>query len=324
MAGDTNHGVQECRHSVWIATLLLLCGTAFGCNEETIFPVEVRKTDVPSAEWLPHFDADRFGYQAPDGGIIIDAVFSDITGFCSGVVGVKHGGKWYLMSDEGELVIDKTFEEFGQFSDLQEECIAVVGQKVDGQLLYGYLRHTGEYLLEPSLDAKPHGFARGYGIIQDAGRRSYIDLDGNVQGDFHRASPFFEGLAGVQPDPATGWGFINEDFEVVIEPTFSEVGRFSGGLAPAKVDGLIGFIDRHGEWVIQPSFVSAYNFREGYAPVEAEDGWVLIDKEGERVTGVMPENALTEGMSRSRSGQVRQLIGPTDRWKILQQIRRDQ
>ncbi len=51
-----------------------------------------------------------------------------------------------------------------------------------------------------------------------------------------------------------GNGFIDKTGQIVVEPQFDWVGKFSEGLAAVIIEEHIGYIDRHGELVIKPQF----------------------------------------------------------------------
>lgn len=58
------------------------------------------------------------------------------------------------------------------------------------------------------------------------------------------------------------------------------IGPYSEGLAPFMNDGKWGFMDEDKNVVIKPTYVFAKFFSEGYAPVCTQSGWGTIDKNG--------------------------------------------
>ncbi len=68
-----------------------------------------------------------------------------------------------------------------------------------------------------------------------------------------------------------------------IEPSFSYIGLFSSGLAPAqKLEfGQYGYIDRKGRYVIAPQFSYADSFSDGVAVVETQGRYAYINTRGE-------------------------------------------
>src|SRR5881394_2007889 len=75
------------------------------------------------------------------------------------------------------------------------------------------------------------------------------------------------------------YGFIDHTGKIVIRPMFDEVGRFSEGLAAARVNGKFGYINELGNFVIKPQFTLAEEFSEGLARVESADKPSYTDKE---------------------------------------------
>jgi len=57
-----------------------------------------------------------------------------------------------------------------------------------------------------------------------------------------------------------GWGFIDSNGRMKIQPAFQDVGDFSGGLARAMRDGYWGLIDKSGEWAIPNRYDAACGF----------------------------------------------------------------
>ncbi len=68
------------------------------------------------------------------------------------------------------------------------------------------------------------------------------------------------------------WGFINSNGKIVINCQFDEVGSFSEGLAPIRLDTLWGFIDSTGQIIIKPRFNSVSEFSNGLCFVKFKNG----------------------------------------------------
>ncbi len=102
---------------------------------------------------------------------------------------------------------------------------------------------------------------------------------------------------------ASKYGFIDEEGNEVIKPTFERVSEFNEGFAWAVIEKsgkwVSGFINENGSWVIDPIF-SGYGwpmsktslFSEGLAPIQADNGKMMyINKQGEPITGAAFEEA---------------------------------
>lgn len=114
---------------------------------------------------------------------------------------------------------------------------------------------------------------------------SFINASGDTVIDaskYQKVEPFAEGLAPVWLT-GRGWGFIDINGGVVIEPQFEEVERFSEGLAGARKGGNWGFINKSGEFVINPRFTEIHKFSEDLAVVSTDNRMCFIDKQGREV-----------------------------------------
>ncbi len=82
---------------------------------------------------------------------------------------------------------------------------------------------------------------------------------------------FSDGLAAAFD--GTNWGYINERYQLVIEPQYESAGPFRAGRAPVRLptpEGLKwGFIDEHGRFITPVWFDDAAPFEEG-------TGWLMI------------------------------------------------
>jgi|GEM_PF-5651114 len=81
-----------------------------------------------------------------------------------------------------------------------------------------------------------------------------------------------------------GWGWLDENGEVVIPPQYDEAGDFHEGLAAVSRKGLWGYIDRSGREAIPLEYLTASHFAGGYAAVRNFDNRVgVIDRSGKVV-----------------------------------------
>lgn len=94
--------------------------------------------------------------------------------------------------------------------------------------------------------------------------------------------PLHEGLAAIED--ATGWGFVNSENRIVIEPRFCWVGDFYEGRAEVESEAGMGLINREGEFVIPPIYDSVeYDYRSGNTQVWSSGVCLLYDYEGNRI-----------------------------------------
>ena len=155
------------------------------------------------------------------------------------------------------------------FGGSQDEPLVIVQD-----CKYGYIDHTGKIIIRPQF-IWGADFWRGLGEVYVCGQYVSIDSSGalvplrvTIQGHLE---PRHEGQK---------VGFVDEQGQFKISPTFDEALPFSDGLAAVQVGGKWGFVDAAGQQVIQPQFTAAFYFRGGVGIAEFDSGYVLIDKSG--------------------------------------------
>lgn len=129
--------------------------------------------------------------------------------------------------------------------------------------------------------------------VKVEGRWGYINDDGQlqIQPTFQHASLFHEGVAVVRE--SNRWKYIDTSGEVAIEGNFSSIGNFSQGKAAVRFDGRWGYINKAGAFVINPKYRDAYLFSNGRAFVRSLYNWsyYYVDEKGNRLESVdLPDN----------------------------------
>lgn len=103
---------------------------------------------------------------------------------------------------------------------------------------------------------------------------------------YRNIEPFSEGYAAVsygEGESSKKWGFINENGKLVIQPKYSYVGYFSGGLAPAELNDQYGYIDKTGAVKIPFNYSWAGSFYNGLAKASKGSQIGFINHAGEVV-----------------------------------------
>ncbi len=162
--------------------------------------------------------------------------------FTDGKAAVCVNGKWGLVDNKGNLVLEPTYDDI-------------------------VLDSQGRYLSKSAILAKSGG---QYGLY---------DSKWNPIQDFRcdQADAITED--GIFAFSLNGkWGFADTKGKVVIEPAYENARSFSNGLAAVCVDGLWGFIDKEGTMVIPCQFLDADYFSEkgGCMVRTTEDSWKLL------------------------------------------------
>lgn len=225
--------------------------------------------------------------EIPSGDYGFDPYYSE------GMAKITINDKWGYLDKTGKLVIPLEYDEAEDF----HSGYARVGKYIDGQMNYGFIDKSGEFLLELLYSGKVSDrFYEGYARVGDhylkADKRSLYPLHYSVLGDFS------EGLAYAANSKFQG--FINTSGDRAITLPFGEyssVDLFKEGMARVLVNQSpgrkFGFIDRTGNLVVPVEYDTAYDFKEGRALVckgeypNIRCGY--IDKTGKEITGLIYE-----------------------------------
>ena len=298
----------------------VIVGTRWGyINEEGKMVIQPQFDDARdfSGDLARTKIAGKWGYINLEGAFVIDPQFEEqeIGRFSEGLARVKMGDKWGYINREGKMIIQPQFDDAGYFSgDLARVKIGdkagLVNRK--GEVFIGQWTSwtTLDVGKEPVLTGPPSlrsllnvadvtpypdifiissefnnvgNFSEGLARVRTSGNWYYINREGKqVSSRFEFAGDFFEGLARVRSDDGK-WGYIDLEFQPVIDPKFDDAGNFSEGLARVKSGYKWGYINRTGEMVVEPQYIFADDFSEGLARVIDDDyWWTFIDQKGER------------------------------------------
>ena len=114
--------------------------------------------------------------------------------------------------------------------------------------------------------------------------RAATPLTGHLSVRFMR-----EGLAAVEDE--TGWGFVDSENNIVVEPKYEWVGDFCEGRAEVQAEQGMGLIDRHGEYIIPPCYkIVEYDAVSGSSQVLSDEGWMVFDYEGHHLEELEEES----------------------------------
>lgn len=94
--------------------------------------------------------------------------------------------------------------------------------------------------------------------------------------------PMHEGLAAVEDE--SGWGFVDCENRVVIEPRYVWVGNFSEGRVEVENESGMGVIDTSGKAIVEPIYDSVeYDSRSGRTRAWSGEKCVVFDYEGHAI-----------------------------------------
>lgn len=105
-----------------------------------------------------------------------------------------------------------------------------------------------------------------------------------------------EGLIAVKQ--ITGWGFVDCQNRVVVEPQYEWVSDFVEGRAEVQTMDGMGLIDKSGRYIIPPHYcVVEFDEQSGRSWVLGDAGWAIFDYDGCQLCGFgecEPEHELSE------------------------------
>ena len=81
------------------------------------------------------------------------------------------------------------------------------------------------------------------------------------------------------------YGYVNDKYEIVVEPIYSDANKFSEELAVVKLGDKYGYLDKRGKIYINPEYDYARDFKNGYAFVGKENKYTFIDQRNMTITG---------------------------------------
>ncbi len=268
-------------------------------------------------------DKGQIGYIDENGRLLIALQYKRARDFSDGRAAVQVGRKWGYIDTSGRMAIPAQFDYALSFEHghaivekgKQSAVIDMTGTIVvapshkklrrisEGKVSFesggkmGLLDLAGKELIPPIYDhlSPPKD---SWCLVKKQGRSYFINISGKTvldpadKGDI--AWEFSEGLTPIRMKSKHGrakgkhrWGFIDRKGNVVIEPRFVRVHRFSQGMATVETDPKMGFlwgyIDKTGKLLIQPKWHHTEEFTFGLAVVKVGEKFGFIDKKGKLV-----------------------------------------
>lgn len=230
----------------------------------------------PDTGLIPVKQNDEWFYVDSDGykRVAVDEETTFLGPYSEGVAPIAIGNKWYVIDEEQKI----SENNYNYISSFYNGVAAAQNSEGKWFLINEDAEPvTGEF---DEIVIDDNGFCSKNEVVfvQENGKYSLIDLDGNVisSENFDEVKPF------QSDEPAAvkvgeEWGFVSPEGEMVIEPQFEEAKSFSNGLAAVKQDGNWGYIGLNGKFKIPPKFEGAMPFSNaGTAPVRNGYYWEFI------------------------------------------------
>lgn len=219
-------------------------------------------------------------------------------------------GKWGYIDNTGKFALPPAYSSAQRFQ-ANGLAVAAEGDKV------GLIDPTGRFIVEPIYQSI-RDFSDGLAIVTDEGGFSVMDSHGNIISEkYPFIAGYKEGRAAYYIEAAGGgllYGYLGENGQTAIEPSYEYAGDFDGGIAVAKLsennyaiidksgkklkelkysyvssvisdgmipfaqnqeDGKYGYLNSKGDAVIKPAFIITENFMDGAAVVDASSDYTV-------------------------------------------------
>ena len=193
-------------------------------------------------------------------------------------------GKVGFIDYQGREVIPPRFSNAGDTAHFNNGLAPVF----EGGAGSGYINAAGKFVIGPT---QIWGWGRPFhedvaGVLiwnQQRNRAGWIDRSGKIifSGMGVEGTYFSNGLMSM-PGPNGKWGFVDKNFQFVIEPRFDSAFEFSEGRAEVTIKNKSGFIDTSGTIVVPPKYDMVWGFQNGLARVrrDIEVGtWMTMEGE---------------------------------------------
>ena len=213
---------------------ILSNGDWYGADDGTTYD---RMTDVlgVSGKRILGKRGDTYSYYDYDFAPIAENYqFDRMSGNACGVAAVSKGGKWGIIKNSGETVVDYILEDVAVNSLGNAFAGNRAMVKENGAW---YLVDTeGNHVSENSYADAKAPESDGYIAVADAtGRWGYIDREGNqvIDYQYSDAKSFSNHLGAVKS--VNEWGYISEKNKMIIEENYEDAQPFHNGIAQAKL-----------------------------------------------------------------------------------------
>lgn len=220
--------VNEFNGGIAIVRMTTNYGLIDTLGNERVEPRLKSITPWDSSLYLLETRDKKLGAAGPDGHIVLDTIYDEITWVRENYIRVKRDGLVGLFNRDGQAVIPLVYAFLGFISD--EGLIAA---KQDDK--WGFLDTNGRVILPFEYEISNMGFRGG---------RSWVKKNGKLQ----LMNSNFEVIKEIPYDYA---GYFNHGFAIVWN---DDAGNYGGT--------LFGYIDDSGEEVISPQYHAAWPFNK--------------------------------------------------------------
>ncbi|MCA0237182.1 MAG: WG repeat-containing protein [Bacteroidetes bacterium] len=269
-------------------------------NGETIIPWVYYQNDIRQGDqiWIKESTLDTPFWRLYDlnsGKLIIDEKYQEIMRESEGLTWVKRDNKWGILNRQGVEVLEPTYDMpfYGNYDNYDysfKGSLALAqagsewwfidpeGNSVLSQLFKINIDSPRNDSVIPYNENGLYGFKNGYGKWLIKPSFHYLD--------FTRFNDRELGIT-VVVDRLGKVGIVDSRGQLIVEPSFKQIGDFREGIAIViSPEGKHGYIRLDGSVLVNPQYASATDFSNGVAWVsDFNNRWALIESaSGKRIT----------------------------------------
>ena len=228
---------------------------------------------------------------------IFPPVFQQLELLDNGLYKFKMNEKYGLLNAKGEIVVPNKYDGIGKFeNDLS--CVVIKTQhdnRNGSNKLYGYINSEGIEILAPSYEfigKRSESFSvimnNSWGLFSIQNHHITMIPGATFLGPCkdHLCSINEGGAYDKRNKKVIGgrWGYISTDGQIVIEPVYERVYRFSEGMAAVKLNGRWGFIDIDGTVIVPCEYDEVEcSFKDGKGKLLKDNTVYVFDKNGSQI-----------------------------------------
>lgn len=210
----------------------------------------------------------KWGFINTKGEMIVSPLYDSVINFSDGLAAfLWQNGKWGFVDKTGKNVIYPQFDYVGSFSDGTAAALK--------ENSWGMIDTKGYFVGNPEIDN--NGDLQTLLAISQKDQPP-IKMSAALADQFglDYVGRYFYTLAAASKDG--GWGFINQQGDIVIDLKYEAVGDFSNRVVRVMQNGKWGFLDQEGKVIIPFIFEEVTDFQNELAFVLVDQKWGLIRK----------------------------------------------
>lgn len=213
-----------------------------------------------------------WGAYDKSGNVVIQPVYYKLRILTKNILSAKIDDKYSLIDHTGKKISLLEYNKIYWKKDYpfvvkQEDRYLLLGEDLSTQI-------------ETTFD-KIEAFHGEYALAQKDGQFSLIDIKGKQIKDFAYDRVEYAGDNKWKYRHDGLWGLLNEEGEVITEPKFYLLNRYTEGRMVFGInEDLWGFLDEKGKIVVEPIFPLLWDYHNGLARIITGSGFGFIDKDG--------------------------------------------